>query len=353
MIQDGITFDDVILEPKYSRLKTRSDVDLSVILPKINTIVKHPIIPSNMKTIINYEMSVEVIKNGGIGILHRFMPLYDQINILTKLQETFNKMVYRDINVWSRIGFSIGVKVEDYEVVKKLVEAGVKIICIDVAHGHSKLCIDMCEYIANNYPDILLIAGNVATDSGAYELWSAGADIVKVGIGPGSLCTTRIETGNGVPQLTALMNAVEARNAASSMRNGKKDNVTRLIISDGGVKNAGDATKALCFADMVMTGNIFAGCEESPGEILNIDGRQYKEYVGSSTHKANHIEGVAALVPAKNNFGIILTKLLEGIKSGCSYQGVDNLKDLKSNPVFIRMSGASLKESHPHDVILK
>jgi IMP dehydrogenase len=123
------------------------------------------------------------------------------------------------------------------------------------------------------------------------------------------------------------------------------------IIADGGIKSAGDVVKALCFADMVMVGNVFAGCEETPGKTLVIDKIAYKEYVGSSTHKTNHIEGVAALVPAKGSYHSVLTKMLEGLRSGCSYQGAHSLKELRDNPEFIRITNAGLKESHPHDVI--
>lgn len=161
-----------------------------------------------------------------------------------------------------------------------------------------------------------------------------------------SLCTTRIETANGVPQLTAL---IETQKAQQKLKlENPKNNY--YFISDGGSKNSGDCIKALCFSDFVMLGNVFAGCEEAPGNIVNINGDLYKEYVGSSTHKTNHIEGVAALVKTKGNYISTLTKLLEGIKSGCSYQGVDNLVDLKKNPEFIKITSAGLRESHPHDV---
>jgi IMP dehydrogenase len=125
------------------------------------------------------------------------------------------------------------------------------------------------------------------------------------------------------------------------------------FIADGGIKSAGDIVKALCFADMVMVGNLFAGCEETPGLRKNIGGTSYKEYVGSSTYKTNHIEGVAALVPTKGTYKSVLNKLLEGLRSGCSYQGAHNLEELKDNPAFIRITNAGLKESHPHDVFIK
>jgi IMP dehydrogenase len=203
--------------------------------------------------------------------------------------------------------------------------------------------------------DITLIAGNVATGDGARRLWEAGADIIKGGVGAGSLCTTRIETGNGVPQLTALMDIKKVQQELLARDQARNWDHKRSypFISDGGAKNAGDLVKALCFADMVMTGNLFAGCPETPAPTHYIQGAPHKEYVGSSTHKANHIEGVVAWVPCTGTYDVVLTKLLEGLRSGMSYQGVKSLTELKDSPTFIRITNAGLKESHPHDVYLK
>jgi IMP dehydrogenase len=151
-----------------------------------------------------------------------------------------------------------------------------------------------------------------------------------------------------VPQLTALIDVSEARDKYIEEKNYLKD---AYIIADGGIKNAGDIVKALCFSDMVMAGNIFAGCVETPGNVLSILGKTYKEYKGSSTHKTNHVEGVAAIVPTKGTFGSILNKLLEGLRSGCSYQGAHNLRELRDNPEFIRITNAGLIESHPHNIM--
>lgn len=347
-ITEGLTFDDLLLSPKYSNIHSRSDIDLSISLPKINIKINHPIIPSNMKTIIGYKLAREVLINKGMGILHRFISLEEQISLFHKLEEEFGKSIY------DYLGFSIGVKSIDYHNLKELIRCGAKIICVDVAHGDSELCHNMCKTINRDYPHVLLIAGNVATYDGAIRLWTTGVDIIKVGIGNGSLCTTRIETGNGIPQLSALINVFQARKSLSTLKNDLQRNAQDLlIISDGGARNAGDLVKSLCFADLVMTGNIFAGCKETPGEILSIDGKKYKEYVGSSTHKTNHIEGVAALINVKEEFKTILTKLLEGIRSGMSYQNARDLTQLKNHPEFVKITNAGLLESHPHDVILK
>jgi IMP dehydrogenase len=347
MIREGLTFDDVLLVPAHSDVKSRTtDIDISVKWGGAH--FAHPIIPANMKTVTGNEMAVQIIKSGGLAILHRFMDEKEQLQIANKIFDDHGN---------DHFAVSIGVKTSDREMVGRFRDAGVRTVCIDIAHGDSSLCTDMVSWIKSKYPDMFIIAGNVATGEGARRLWLAGADVVKVGVGPGSLCTTRIETGNGVPQLTAIMDVAEVQKQLNELERSRRypgEKVrTYPFISDGGIKSAGDIVKALCFADMVMIGNLFAGCEEAPGKRLVIDGMSYKEYVGSSTHKANHIEGVAALVPYKGTYMDILTKLTEGLRSGCSYQGSHNLTELKDNPTFIRITNAGLKESHPHDVIIK
>jgi len=334
MFKESLSFDDVMLIPKYSEIESRSSVNLSVKIDKINQTFDHPIIAANMKTIISLNLLSAVQNSNGLSILHRYEddPFESQMNLLEG----------RDIN---RVGFSIGVKKEDYDLLDKFVLNGVKIINIDVAHGDSKLCVDMCSHIKNKYPEVLIIAGNIATGSGAERLWRAGADVVRVGVGNGSICTTRIETGNGVPQLTSLMEVFLIKDNLE-----KKLGKQLLIISDGGASKVGDLCKGLCFADFIMTGNMFSGCIQTPGEIISIDGMQYKRYVGSSTHKSTRVEGVEALVPVKESYTVILRKMLDGIQSCCSYQGVSNLIDLKRSPEFVKISAAGLRESHAHDV---
>lgn len=334
-IREGLTFDDVLLVPQKSEIESRANIDISVNFGGL--FYNHPIIPANMKTITGEEMAAEIIESGGLAILHRFMPIQEQFAAAKNLVDHYGS---------EHIAVSIGVKDEEKYNISEFLKLGIRIVCIDVAHGHSKLCFDMVKFINKEFPELFVIAGNVATGAGATMLWEAGAHIVKVGVGPGSLCTTRIETGNGVPQLSALIDVANARKLLQL----SNPNVKYTFIADGGIKNSGDIVKALCFADMVMVGNIFAGCEETPGTIMSIDGRSYKEYVGSSTHKTNHIEGVAAIVPAKGKFKVILNKLLEGVRSGCSYQGCANLKELQESPEFIKITNAGLKESHPHDV---
>jgi IMP dehydrogenase len=350
MIREGLTFDDVLLVPQHSAVDSRAKVDLSINWAALR--FDHPIIPANMQTITGARMAGAVIESGGLAILHRFMPWEEQIKTAKELVTKYGN---------KNLAVSIGVKNSDQDMISRFAEVGVRMVCIDIAHGDSHQCSEMVDWIKNRTeinPGMFVIAGNVATGEGARRLWEAGTNVVKVGVGPGSLCTTRIETGNGVPQLTALMDVAKVQREMLDRYRARGidsflDKRTLPFIADGGIKNAGDIVKALCFADMVMVGNIFAGCVETPGDVKSIDGRTFKEYVGSSTHKTNHVEGVAAIVPTKGRFEDILTRLLEGLQSGCSYQGAHSLAELKDNPEFIRITNAGLKESHPHDVILR
>jgi IMP dehydrogenase len=335
IIQEGLCFDDVLLVPKHSTVKSRSEIDISVKMGA--ALFDHPIIPANMATVAGKEMCHQVIKSGGLAILHRFMSPHEQLRIA-------NKMV--DDHGNENFAVSIGVQPSDRELVDQFYNAGVRTICIDIAHGDSQHCVEMCQWLRKNKPNLFIIAGNVATGEGAERLWQAGADVVKCGIGNGSTCSTRIETANGVPQLTALMNVANMKESLIS-----RLNKPLYIIADGGCKNAGDVVKSLCFADMVMSGGLFAGAEETSSKNVMINGLSYKEYVGSSTHKNNHIEGVIRLVKNKGKYNDILSKLLEGLRSGCSYQNAHNLRDLKENPFFIKISDAGLTESYPSSLI--
>lgn len=331
----------MLLIPKRSNIKSRDDVDLSVKLPKSEYLLprdislKIPIVSANMRTVTGVQLAITISNLGGLPILHRFD---------SHMQLVLNWDMARKGSS-GYVGASVGIKEEDKTLVRDLHNIGCSIICVDVAHGDHDRVYDFVADIRAKYPQILIIAGNVVTETGVNFLWSAGADIIKIGIGGGSLCLTRIETGNGYPQLSALNNIC---NGCYTDRDGQYP----MFIADGGIRSAGDCVKSLVFADLVMIGNLFAGTDEAPGEIIQSNGLKYKRYEGSSTYKLNHIEGVSALVHYKGRLIDVVTKLVEGIRSGCSYQGAYNLQELKEDPEFVIISNAGLKESHPHSVIL-
>lgn len=254
------------------------------------------------------------------------------------------------------VGAAVGTAKNTMDRVAELVAAKVDVIALDTAHGHSVGVMDMAEKIKNKYPGVALIAGNVATAEAAKDLFDRGADIVKVGMGPGSICTTRIIAGIGVPQVTAVMDCAEV--AAK---------YGRSIIADGGIKYSGDITKAIAAgADAVMIGSLFAGTKESPGELEVFQGRSFKVYRGMGSLPAMAAgskdryfqddakkfvpEGVEGRVPYAGALSEIVYQLIGGLRSGMGYCGVKDIQDLKENGKFIKISGASLVESHPHDI---
>ena len=264
-----------------------------------------------------------------------------------------------------RVGAAIGVKAEDIERSGALLEAGADVLVLDIAHGHADHCIAMVQRLRREYPQAQIIAGNVATADGARELAEAGADAIKVGIGPGSICTTRIVTGFGVPQLTAILDSIEG------LRAGGFD---LPIIADGGIKMSGDLVKALAAgADAVMIGSLFAGCEEAPGSPVIRDGQKVKVVRGMASlgaAMARHLaeqeqnesaesqvdwdkvvpEGVEAVVPYRGNVKEIVYQLVGGLRSGLSYGGARTIKQLQENAEFIEISSAGVRESNSHDV---
>lgn len=256
------------------------------------------------------------------------------------------------------VGAAIGIGPDMLDRVAAVYKAGVDVIALDSAHGHSKNVIDAVREIKKAFPDLDVIAGNVATAAGTRELIDAGADCVKVGIGPGSICTTRIVAGVGVPQLTAVMDCVEEANKSGIP-----------IIADGGIKYSGDIVKAIAAgANIVMLGSLFAGCEESPGESIIYMGRQYKSYRGmgsvaamesgsSDRYFQNHTkkyvpEGVEGRVAYKGPVKEIVYQLVGGLRSGMGYCGCETIPTLQEKAQFVRITGAGLKESHPHDVTI-
>ncbi|ADA67538.1 inosine-5'-monophosphate dehydrogenase [Thermotoga petrophila RKU-10] len=256
------------------------------------------------------------------------------------------------------VGAAVGTSPETMERVEKLVKAGVDVIVIDTAHGHSRRVIETLEMIKADYPDLPVVAGNVATPEGTEALIKAGADAVKVGVGPGSICTTRVVAGVGVPQLTAVMECSEVA---------RKYDVP--IIADGGIRYSGDIVKALAAgAESVMVGSIFAGTEEAPGETILYQGRKYKAYRGMGSLGAMRSgsadrygqegenkfvpEGIEGMVPYKGTVKDVVHQLVGGLRSGMGYIGARTIKELQEKAVFVKITPAGVKESHPHDIII-
>lgn len=260
-----------------------------------------------------------------------------------------------------RVAAAIGIGKTSEERAKALIEAEVDVIVIDTAHGHSTGVIDMVKTLKNKYPTIDIVAGNIATGKAALELILAGVDALKVGIGPGSICTTRIVTGIGVPQLTAIMDVYEVA-----------QNYGIPVIADGGIKYSGDIVKALAAgADSIMAGSLFAGTEESPGNTIIFEGRQFKEYRGMGSVEAMQLgskdrygqedeydvnklvpEGISGMVPYKGTLKEVVHQLIGGIKAGLGYCGTETIPLLQKNADFIQITPAGMKESHPHGVII-
>jgi IMP dehydrogenase len=260
-----------------------------------------------------------------------------------------------------RVGAAVGVGPDREPRLEALIRAGVDVVIIDTAHGHSRRVVETVADTKRNFPGVELIAGNVATTAGTRDLIQAGADAVKIGVGPGSICTTRVIAGVGVPQMTAIMDCARAAREADIP-----------LVADGGVKYSGDVTKALAAgADVVMIGSLFAGTDESPGETVIFQGRSYKIYRGMGSLEAMKVggrdrycqeeedlecklvpEGIVGRVPSRGKLSDVIYQLMGGLRSGMGYVGARNIKELQAMAKFIRVSPAGLKESHVHDVII-
>ena len=293
------------------------------------------------------------------------LPLVDDNGVLKGLitiKDIEKRVLYpksaKDANGRLLCGAAVGITNNMVERATALVNAGVDLLSIDTAHGHSENVLKAVKKLKELFPEVTLMAGNIATPEACEALIKAGADIVKVGIGPGSICTTRIVAGIGVPQLTAVMDCAEV---------GEKYGIP--VIADGGIKFSGDITKAIAAgASAVMIGSLFAGTEESPGETTIYKGRNFKVYrgMGSSAAMANGSndryfqdgkskfvpEGVEGMVPYRGQLKDIVYQLVGGLRSGMGYCGTATIKDLNKNGVFVRITGAGLKESHPHDILV-
>ena len=473
-IKEGLTFDDVLLVPKYSNITTRSQTDLRTKLSK-NISLNIPLISANMDTVTESAMAIAMAREGGIGIIHRFLTVEEEVEEVLKVKRSASVMIenpytisadqsakdainymqekgvsgllvvkdsklagiltHRDVmfeaesnkpvrDIMTKdvitakpgitlveakeklrqhrieklplvddngqvrglitskdithnenypnaskdkkgrplVGAAVGVKGDFMERTEALLEADADVIVVDIAHGHSENAITTIKNIKKAFPSCELIAGNVATAHGAEDLIKAGVDAVKVGVGSGSICITRVITGSGVPQLTAVYDCAQI---------GKKYDVP--IISDGGTRTSGDLTKALAAgASTVMVGSLFGGTDESPGSFVMKNGKRYKIYRGMASFYAalgrksketgnvainddlnDYVaEGVEAMVPYKGTVTDIIKQLAGGVRSGLSYCGAHTIPQMQQNAEFIKMSRAGFAESQPHDVDL-
>jgi IMP dehydrogenase len=475
-IKEGLTFDDVLLVPKRSPVISRTQTDLKTKLSR-NITINIPLVSANMDTITESGMAIALAREGGIGIIHRFMTIGDQVDevlrvkrsesvmieqpytiktdmrvyeakkmmqeygvsgllvedkdrtldgIITNRDITFEKNMERKVSelmtknvitakygttmeqakeilhkhrieklpvvddkkrivglITSKdimkmdqypsaskdkkgrllVGAAVGVKGDFLERTETLLDAGADTIIVDIAHGHSDNAINSVNMIKKAFPHCELIAGNVATGEGARDLITAGVDAVKVGVGSGSICITRVVTGSGVPQLTAVMESVKVAREYDIP-----------VISDGGIRTSGDTTKALAVgASSVMVGSMFGGTDESPGKTLVKNGKKFKMYRGMASFYAslgrkyreegpqvvdtNDLndyvpEGVEAMVPYKGSVVEIIRQLVGGLRSGLSYCGAKTISDMQKNAEFIKITPAGYIESQPHDVNL-
>lgn len=366
-LMDGLTFDDVLLYPGYSDFK-RDSISLATNLTKTIQI-QIPFVSAPMDTVTERTLAIALARLGGFGIIHRNLTPAQQAD---------------EVSAVKKLGLLVGAAVgaEKYEErIELLQKAGVDAVVVDSAHGYASTIIKAIQSLKNKYPSLQVIGGNIATREGAKALIQAGADALRVGMGPGAICTTRIVSGMGVPQITALMEIYPIA---------KKAGVP--VIADGGITYSGDMVKALAAgASTVMMGSFFASCEESPGEkvnlkkehvplrfkdILTIEKKEYlfKSYRGmgsvgamergatiksgdefhgkSYSDRVLVAEGVEGLVPVKGSVKDAIEQATGGIRSGMYYTGSKTIQELQKTARFIRLTQASLKESHPHDILV-
>jgi len=367
----GLTFDDILLLPGYSDF-SRKDINLSTQLTK-RIKISIPLVSSPMDTVTESKLAIELAKLGGIGIIHRNLSIENQA---AEVRKVIRQSADKKLLVGAAVGASIGFE----ERIKALIKAGADVVVVDSAHGFSKGVIDAVTFIKKNYKNIDVVGGNIATADGAKALIKAGADGLRVGMGPGAICTTRIISGMGVPQITAILETV---------RIAKKFGVP--VIADGGIKYSGDMVKALAAgASTVMMGGFFAQCIEAPGKTVILKKSEmpsrfknvfkgsknyrFKEYRGMGSeaamkkgaaiksedefHGKNYkdrilvAEGVEGLVPVKGRVLDLVNQAIGGIKSGMYYVGAKNILELWKKAKFIQITQSSLTESHPHDIFV-
>tara|TARA_A100001037_G_C15130055_1_gene628249 strand:- start:425 stop:1501 length:1077 start_codon:yes stop_codon:yes gene_type:complete len=345
-IKEALTFDDVTLTPQYSKVLP-SDVSTKTYLSK-NLHLDIPIISSAMDTVTESEMAIAIAREGGIGVIHRNLSIDRQIKEIQKVKSKGLK-----------VGAAVGTNESEFSRVKNIIKLGVDLIVVDTAHGHSQKVADIIMKINKiKTKKTTLCAGNIATANAAKFLCKLGVDLIKVGIGPGSICTTRLVAGIGVPQLSALLD----------VKKGLKKNVK--MISDGGIKFSGDIAKALAAgADAVMVGSLLAGTSEAPGKIIKKKGKLFKVFRGMGSvgamnkgsadryfqkkqkDKSKYVpEGVEGLIKYKGDAKKTLHKLVGGLRSSMGYLGAPQIKILTKNAKFVKITKAGFYESMVHSI---
>ena len=346
-IKEALTFDDVTLAPKYSEILPR-DVDTSVKLTE-RLKLKIPLLSSAMDTVTESKMAIAMAKAGGLGIIHRNLDIKNQVLEIKKVKKQ-NLLV----------GAAVGAGPQEFKRAEAILKENLDMIVIDTAHGHTKKVAEIIEFIKRiKNKNTALCAGNIATSNAAKFLLKLGVDIIKVGIGPGSICTTRLVAGIGVPQLSAIL----------SVRNGIKNKKVK-IISDGGIKYSGDLAKAFAAgADAVMIGSLFAGTDEVPGKLIKRNGKLFKSFRGMGSVGAMNKgsadryfqsnqkdiskyvpEGVEGLAKYKGKVDRVIYKLVGGLRSSMGYLGSRQIKYLRNKPQFVKITKAGFYESMVHNV---
>lgn len=332
-LNEALCFDDILLVPQHSKINSRTGVILSMGAGGLT--LDLPIIAAPMDTVCNDRMAMALSERGGLGVIHRHQSIEDQVSMVQSVVDRGYKNVFG----------SVGINGDMMLNAKKLLNAGVSGICVDVANGHNYRTIEAVRALSQEF-NTHIMAGNVSTGQGYLDLAEAGANSVRVGIGGGSMCTTRIVTGHGLPTLQSVIDVERARSSSK---------VNCAIIADGGIRNSGDMIKAFALgADFVMIGSMLAGTNEAPGEI--IDGK--KVFRGMASESAQNdsrghvsvVEGAETMIPLKGPVGKVLDSIIGGLRSGCSYSGVNRLSDLWMFAEVRRISSNSVSENVPHGV---
>lgn len=336
-IRIGLSYGDVLLIPQRSPVESRSAVDLSTCLAS-GLDLEHSLLSAPMDTVTESATAVAVSRTGGLGTIHRFLPVDRQAAEVAAVTKADH-----------RCGAAIGIDEDYIDRARAVLEAGAVCLVVDVAHGHLERCLDATRHLRREFEEIPLVVGNVATPEAVVDLHAAGADCIKVGIGPGSHCTTRRVAGAGVPQLTAVADCAAVAH-----------DLDVRMIADGGIRSSGDAVKALMAgADAVMLGSLFAGTSEAPSPVVEIEGRRYKRSRGMATTAANADrldkdvnpaaeEGVRALTPYRGPLVEVTREFTAGIRSGLSYCGGHTIEAARQRAQFIRVAASARDLEGPH-----